>query len=144
MKTQIAKTRIYSAADLKQGDVIFIIERRQLERNKVSKNPIPVCNFYRLTVVRSIEQFDSGEWIYNCERHEKLTSTNGDHKVVLQALENNVILENGTFGANQRVNEHYEVYRLDSIKNKKTVFQGSVNLFRNPAYDLMHDARRYN
>lgn len=137
MKPTIAKTRIYRTEDLKAGDVIYIRETRQMKLNAARAIKFPECNFHRLTVVREVSKLKDGTVVYHHQCHDFLNSTNGDHKIVNDLLERNVILTNGTYGCNATIDEHREVYRLDNVTNTRPQWQ-PVNLYKNPGYDLVN------
>jgi hypothetical protein len=135
MKQKINKTRILNVSDLKIGDVLFIYEKRQRETNDKKAMPLPVCNFYRLTVVTSIDPYNNGK-TYGCKETDILKSVNGDHKIIADMLSSNTILKSGSGVA--EIDEYREVYRLDSIRSSSYNYSGSINLYKNPGYDLMH------
>lgn len=133
MSTQIKKTRIYSAQDLRPGDVIFLCEIGQRKRRPTW----PLCNYRRLCVVTQTEKLSDGRWVFHHKEHFKLSGPGSDR--LQAALNKNVILTNGSFGANHEVWSSEVVFRLDEIRNTGIPgFQG-VSLVGNPAYDLMHD-----
>jgi hypothetical protein len=135
MKRNITKIRIYDVRELAIGDVLFIYEKRQKDLNDKRAMPLPMCNFYRLTVVTSIDPYNNGK-TYGCKETDILTSDNGDHKILADLLADNEILKSGSGVA--QIDEHREVYRLKFIRSRSHNYTGSINLYKNPGYDLMH------
>jgi hypothetical protein len=134
----IKSTLINSTDELKEGDVLYIKETRQMKMDTERNSNWPECNFHRLTVVRAVNHFeDENIWRYDTVQHNRLTSTNGDHEIIYRLLKENELLTNGSFGANNIIDEHRETYRLDEITNHPMVVHDMPNLKGNPAYDLM-------
>lgn len=135
-QTKIAKTRITQATDLKIGDVLFIFEKRQFEKNKTAAHKIPVCNFYRVTVVRNVRT-EGGVTYFDTQKFNRLVSDDTQAAFLMELLNTSVIMEGGTYGANARIGDHEEVYRLDDIKDIPQFVYKTPILKNNPAYDLM-------
>ena len=139
------KTRIYNTKDLKPGDVILIIEVGQRKKHPTW----PLCNFRRLCMVTEVEQLKEGEYVFHQKAVDRLTSTDGTHEVIRDAMSGPkpCILDNGAFGCNDRIEGRHKnlfevVYRLDNITNKEFVAPTMPNLVGNPGYDLMHDPKK--
>lgn len=135
---RVTKTLITNTEDLKPGDVIYIFETRQKQMDQAKNRNWPDCNFHRICVVTRIHQIeDDGQWRYDHQEHNRLSSTNGDHEIINQLLKDQKILTNGAFGCNSRVDQHRETWRLDCIQDHRPAVYKLPNLVGNPAYDLM-------
>ncbi|MBS3914430.1 MAG: hypothetical protein KG003_08020 [Bacteroidetes bacterium] len=142
---KIQKTRIEKVSDLKPGDVIYKFERWSYEKNLKAEKPLPVINFHRIFVISNVHLSEGGKWLFDYRKHDRLSSSNGDHLKVIRALAERKVCEGGTFGCNQRIPEkgeffHSEIWRLDTIRNSvsPSYNYSGVILYKNPAYDLMH------
>jgi hypothetical protein len=131
----IKKVRINKITELTEGDVIYIFEKRQSDKNATrSEHKLPEINFHRICVVHKID----GE-VFHHREHQTLTSTDGSHKELLSLLKwglGGELLTNGTFGCNHPINEHTEIYKLIDIVDHHYVWN-PPNLKGNPGYDLM-------
>lgn len=136
----VTMTRISKVTNLFVGDVLYIKEVGMYEANRKRGGTLPECNFHRLCVVSDLRVIleanpTRAEWVFDHRQHFCLSSHSGQHKIVESLLGKNLLLTNGSFGCNHRINDSYEVYRLVDIKNIDYHYN-PPNLKGNPAYDL--------
>jgi hypothetical protein len=143
MNTKIQKTKINSISELKENDVVLCIWRKGLERNSQSSNPLPEINYRKICAITEVFEINPGEWAFHHRYPSKLSSDNGDHKIVENSINFHPLKDQKTlctassFGCNHRI-EGYEIWKLDNvISNHETFNHSSVNLKGNPSYDLM-------
>lgn len=108
----ITKIRINSIDELREGMVIYTIDKFYQDSDKQRNVKLPEINYHRVTTVKGVRELPTKEIVYDSYKPDKYGGEESDELNRLNGID---FLDNGLFGCNHRMKERIEVYHLVNI-----------------------------